>query len=159
MLHLIHGGARRIAILTGPEHLSIGKNRMKGYLKALTEKQIEVDQRLIVRCDDFSVEAAKEAVSKLLESDKRPDAIFGINDDMAIGALEAVKEKTVANITKVVNDIIDGQVRDGRFANAEITFKDIAIVKKVFIEMLTNIYHSRIAYPALEKKEENNPKN
>lgn len=93
VLHLIHGGARRIAILTGPEHLSIGKNRMKGYLKALTEKQIEVDQRLIVRCDDFSVEAAKEAVSKLLESDKRPDAIFGINDDMAIGALEAVKGK------------------------------------------------------------------
>ena len=82
---------------------------------------------------------------------------------MMADAVEAVsrtlKEKTVANITKVVNDIIDGQVRDGRFANAEITFKDIAIVKKVFIEMLTNIYHSRIAYPALEKKEENNPKN
>ena len=82
---------------------------------------------------------------------------------MMADAVEAVsrtlKEKTVANITKVVNDIIDGQVRDGRFANAEITFKDIAIVKKVFIEMLTNIYHSRIAYPAMEKKEENNPKN
>ena len=82
---------------------------------------------------------------------------------MMADAVEAVsrtlKEKTVANITKVVNDIIDGQVRDGRFVNAEITFKDIAIVKKVFIEMLTNIYHSRIAYPALEKKEENNPKN
>ena len=82
---------------------------------------------------------------------------------MMADAVEAVsrtlKEKTVANITKVVNDIIDGQVRDGRFANAEITFKDIAIVNKVFIEMLTNIYHSRIAYPALEKKEENNPKN
>ena len=78
-------------------------------------------------------------------------------------AVEAVsrtlKEKTVSNITKIVNDIIDNQVRDGRFANADITFRDIATVKKVFIEMLTNIYHSRIAYPALEKKEEKNNTN
>ena len=82
---------------------------------------------------------------------------------MMADAVEAVsrtlKEKTVSNITKIVNDIIDNQVRDGRFANADITFRDIATVKKVFIEMLTNIYHSRIAYPALEKKEEKNNTN
>ena len=77
---------------------------------------------------------------------------------MMADAVEAVSRtlavKTEENITKVVNDIIDGQLKDGRFANAEITFKDIAIVKRVFIEMLTNIYHSRIAYPKLENKEE-----
>ena len=78
---------------------------------------------------------------------------------MMADAVEAVSRtlavKTEENITKLVNDIIDGQVREGRFVNADITFKDIATVKKVFIEMLTNIYHSRIAYPKLEKKEEN----
>lgn len=78
---------------------------------------------------------------------------------MMADAVEAVSRtlanKTEENITKLVNDIIDGQLADGRFANADITFKDIATVKKVFIEMLTNIYHSRIAYPKLEKKEEN----
>lgn len=78
---------------------------------------------------------------------------------MMADAVEAVSRtlsnKTEENITKLVNDIIDGQVQDGRFVNADITFKDITIVKKVFIEMLTNIYHSRIAYPKLEKKEEN----
>ncbi len=30
---------------------------------------------------------------RLLESNNRPDAIFGISDDMAIGAMEASKEK------------------------------------------------------------------
>ena len=34
--HFILGGAKRIALITGPENLSIGKNRMKGYLKAMT---------------------------------------------------------------------------------------------------------------------------
>lgn len=77
---------------------------------------------------------------------------------MMADAVEAVSrtltEKTEENIAQAVNSIIDGQVQDGRFANADITFKDIATVKQVFIEMLTNIYHSRIAYPKLEKKED-----
>ncbi len=78
---------------------------------------------------------------------------------MMADAVEAVSrtlsDKTEENITKLVNDIIDGQVADKRFVNSDITFKDIATVKKVFIGMLTNIYHSRIAYPKLEKKDDN----
>ena len=91
--HLIHGGARRIALLTGPEQLSIGKNRMKGYLKAMTLNKLEINTDYIVRCEDFSVKAAKEATQRLLNMKNMPDAIFGINDDMAIGAIEAIKEK------------------------------------------------------------------
>ena len=72
---------------------------------------------------------------------------------MMADAVEAVSrtlvDKTEENITKVVNNIIDGQLQDGRYANADI----IATVKKVFIEMLTNIYHSRIAYPKLKQEE------
>lgn len=91
--HLIQGGAKKIALITGPEQLSIGKNRMKGYLKAMTMNKLEINTEYIVRCNDFSVKAAKEATSKLLALKNVPDAIFGINDDMAIGAIEAIKEK------------------------------------------------------------------
>ncbi|CCZ10572.1 MULTISPECIES: LacI family DNA-binding transcriptional regulator [Culturomica] len=91
--HLIHGGARKIALLTGPEHMSIGKNRMKGYLKAMTVNKLEINTDYIVRCEDFSVKSAKEATTRLLNLKHIPDAIFGINDDMAIGAIEAIKEK------------------------------------------------------------------
>lgn len=91
--HLIRGGAKRIAIITGPEQLSIGKNRMKGYLKAMSAYKLPIQDDLIIRCDDFSVKAAQEATEKLLNMETRPDAIFGINDDMAIGAIEAIKEK------------------------------------------------------------------
>ena len=90
--HLIHGGARRIALLTGPEQLSIGKNRMKGYLKAMTLNKLEINTDYIVRCEDFSVKAAKEATQRLLNMKNMPDAIFGINDDMAIGAMKQLHQ-------------------------------------------------------------------
>lgn len=91
--HLIQVGAKRIALLTGPEQLSIGRNRMKGYLKALTMHRLEINTDYIARCEDLSVQAAKEATLRLLNMKNIPDAIFGINDDMAIGAIEAIKEK------------------------------------------------------------------
>lgn len=71
--------------------------------------------------------------------------------DAVEAASRTLRDKTEENITRLVNDIIDGQVGEGRFRNAEITFKDIAVVKRVYIEMLTNIYHSRIAYPRLKQ--------
>ena len=73
--------------------MSIGKNRMKGYLKAMTINKLEINTDYIVRCEDFSVKSAKEATNRLLNLKNIPDAIFGINDDMAIGAIEAIKEK------------------------------------------------------------------
>ena len=74
--------------------------------------------------------------------------------DAVEAASRSLVDKTEENITKLINDIIDTQTKEGRFENADITFKDIGTVKKVFIGMLTNIYHSRIAYPKLEKKED-----
>lgn len=66
---------------------------MKGYLKAMTVNKLEINTDYIVRCEDFSVKSAKEATTRLLNLKHIPDAIFGINDDMAIGAIEAIKEK------------------------------------------------------------------
>ena len=66
---------------------------MKGYLKAMTLSKLDINTDYIMRCEDFSVKAAKEATQRLLNTGNIPDAIFGINDDMAIGAIEAIKEK------------------------------------------------------------------
>lgn len=89
--HLIAGGAKRIALLTGPEHMLIGRNRLRGYKAALTNHNIEIDNKLITRCN-LTVDDAKNATLRLLEMENRPDAIFGINDEVAIGALFAIKE-------------------------------------------------------------------
>ncbi|MCY1634352.1 LacI family DNA-binding transcriptional regulator [Marinifilum sp. D737] len=89
--HLIEGGAKRIAFLTGPEYMLFGRNRMRGYKKALKEKGMEIDETLISRCD-FTVEDAKNASLELLKRSNRPDAFFAINDELAIGAMTAAKE-------------------------------------------------------------------
>ncbi len=52
---------------------------------------------LIWHCSDFTVEAGKEATRQLLSRQERPDAIFGITDDLAIGAIEAIKEKDLTS--------------------------------------------------------------
>ena len=67
-------------------------------------------------------------------------------------ASRALEIKDEENLTKLVNNLIDGLLQDGRFANADLTFKDISTVKRVFTEMLVNVYHARIAYPKLQTK-------
>ncbi|MDE7074585.1 MAG: HDIG domain-containing protein [Odoribacter sp.] len=74
--------------------------------------------------------------------------------DAVEAASRALPQKTEENITQLVDKIINDQLQDGRFANAEITFKEIAMIKQVFTEVLVNIYHSRIAYPKLDKTED-----
>ncbi|HAM99343.1 MAG TPA: LacI family transcriptional regulator [Marinilabiliales bacterium] len=89
--HLIDKGCKRIALLTGPEHMLTGRNRYRGYKAALANHDLADDPKLLVRCN-LTVEDAREATRRLLDMDNPPDAIFGINDEVAIGALFAIKE-------------------------------------------------------------------
>ncbi len=52
-------------------------------------------------------------------------------------------------IGQLVDQIIDTQVQEKQFDNADITFKDISTVKGIFKRMLLNIYHVRVAYPSM----------
>ncbi|HCC86519.1 MAG TPA: hydrolase [Porphyromonadaceae bacterium] len=56
-------------------------------------------------------------------------------------------------IRTLVDKIIDSQVNEGYFKLAPITFRDIQMVKDVFVDKLQTIYHSRIAYPELKQPE------
>lgn len=71
--------------------------------------------------------------------------------DAVEASSRSLKEHTEEGITVLVNKIIDGQIADGLFKNAPLTFKDVENIKKVFIEKLKIIYHTRISYPDLKK--------
>lgn len=71
--------------------------------------------------------------------------------DAVEAASRSLKDYSSESITNLVNKIIDGQVADGMFKDAPITFKDIDTIKKTFIKRLGTIYHTRIAYPELKK--------
>ncbi len=52
------------------------------------------------------------------------------------------------SINDLVDNIIDNQVKEKQFDDANITFKDISSVKKIFKQTLKNIFHVRITYPS-----------
>ncbi|MCT4616435.1 MAG: HDIG domain-containing protein [Marinifilaceae bacterium] len=67
--------------------------------------------------------------------------------DSIEAASRSLKSKTPENIRQLIENIIDGKVKDGRFENADISFKNISQIKEIFSQSLINIYHGRIEYP------------
>ena len=90
--HFYENGCKRIAYISGPEHLNISQNRKVGYLNGLKECGLAYDENLMVHCN-LSIEDAKLATQKLLQLENKPDAIFGVNDTIAFAAMIEVKKQ------------------------------------------------------------------
>ena len=73
--------------------------------------------------------------------------------DSCEAASHSLKEYTEESIAKLVDQLVDQQVKDGLFSECKITFYDIAVAKQVLIERLKAIYHTRIQYPERIVKE------
>ncbi|HET8808786.1 MAG TPA: HDIG domain-containing protein [Flavobacteriaceae bacterium] len=73
-------------------------------------------------------------------------AILMMSDSVE-AASKSLKEPTALLIDKFVEKIIDKQMDEGQFLNADITFKEIQTIKKVLKRKLNNIYHLRVEYP------------
>ena len=70
--------------------------------------------------------------------------------DTVEAASRSLTEYTEETISALVNRLIDAQMADGFFTDCPITFHDIATAKKVLIERLMSMYHTRIQYPQLK---------
>ncbi len=98
--YLITLGHRNVAFITGPMNSPISVDRDQGYEKALTLAGIK-RQRALTVTGDFSVESGIRAVESLLARADRFSAVFCSNDEMAIGAVNALK----AHNLRVPDDI------------------------------------------------------
>ncbi|HBR53099.1 MAG TPA: phosphohydrolase [Flavobacteriaceae bacterium] len=67
--------------------------------------------------------------------------------DSVEAASKSLKEPTSTKIDAFVEKIVDSQMEQGQFLNANITFKEIQSIKKVLKKKLNNIYHLRVEYP------------
>ncbi|NKI30389.1 LacI family DNA-binding transcriptional regulator [Croceivirga thetidis] len=90
--HLIHTGKRRIAIIKETENSYNSEKRFKGYLKALRDNDIEIDEKIILSTEDISLEKGKSMGNILLSQKNRPDAVFAITDSAAIGVIKALNK-------------------------------------------------------------------
>ncbi len=67
--------------------------------------------------------------------------------DSVEAASKSLKSPNTNLIDEFVEKIINKQIEDDQFENANITFKDIQLIKKILKAKLNNIFHLRIEYP------------
>jgi LacI family transcriptional regulator len=96
--HLIAAGRRRIVHISGPLGNIDAEERAAAFAGALARHK---DVQSIVIQGDFYEESGNAAVTTLIESGQAFDAIFAGNDMMAIGALEALRDRGL----KVPDDV------------------------------------------------------
>ncbi len=159
--HLIDQGYRRIAILAGPENLKISNKRMEGYLQTLKYNGLRVNKNYIVHCD-FNQQYAYEATKELVAMKQRPDAIFTISDRMAIGAMQAIKEKGLSmpqdiGLVGFNNEPVTSLVTPSITSVEMYAFEIGKATAKLFLEMLHSdadmSYHEVVIKPKLVVRE------
>ncbi|MBN2393961.1 MAG: substrate-binding domain-containing protein [Anaerolineae bacterium] len=96
VVHLIQDHhLRRIAFINSPENRPTARPRYQAYVQALQDNDIAVDPDLVIS-GDWTVRAGREAVEVLLDQHKADvQAIVASNDNMALGALEALQERGI----------------------------------------------------------------
>ncbi|SFD71567.1 LacI family DNA-binding transcriptional regulator [Massilia yuzhufengensis] len=91
-MHLLDAGHRRIGLVNGEGWIEAAAERLKGYRQALSTRDIPFDPAL-VREGDWQVGTGHAHALALLALPDPPTALFCANDLMAVGALEAVRER------------------------------------------------------------------
>ena len=89
--YLIGKGYKKIAHFAGPRELVICIKRWKGYVDALTKKGFDVIDEF-VRYGGLHEQDGYDSMDALLKEGKLPDAIFAVNDPVAIGAFQRIGE-------------------------------------------------------------------
>jgi len=66
--------------------------------------------------------------------------------DSSEAAARSLKNPNVENIDALIEKVINHQINDNQFVNADITLKEITQLKKLFKKKLVNIHHARVEY-------------
>jgi LacI family transcriptional regulator len=90
--HLIARGCGRIAHITGPENFSVVRERAAAYADALGQAGLPAGEPLR---GSWSERWGHEAVAGLWSRAEKPDGIFCGNDQIARGAVDALRERGV----------------------------------------------------------------
>ncbi|MCF8226664.1 MAG: HDIG domain-containing protein [Bacteroidales bacterium] len=77
---------------------------------------------------------------------KKEMAVLMVADSVEAAA-RSMKDISDESLSKLVENIVEHQTEEDQYAEAEITFSDISIIKEIFKQKLINIYHARISYP------------
>lgn len=98
--YLVSMGHRRIGVISGRKDNPHTRDRMSGYKLSLQQAGIEFDETLIAE-GDFTMWSGLDTANYFCKMKNKPTALFCMNDEMAIGAIQTLKN----NKLRVPEDI------------------------------------------------------
>ena len=88
--HLIQQGHKDIAYISGSLFKADGVNRLEGHKRALNDAGLNYEPSLMVE-GDFQAKSGEAGIEKLFGADKHFTAVACANDEMASGAINALR--------------------------------------------------------------------
>ncbi len=89
---IINRGHKKIGIISGPTEIYTAQERLTGYLRALTDYNIEINNDYIVY-SEYSKHGGVDAFQQLLNLEERPTAIFTTNYPITVNSMKTMMEK------------------------------------------------------------------
>jgi LacI family transcriptional regulator len=145
--HLIDLGCKNIALFSSVDNLSVGKLRAEGYLKALENNNIPINENLIVRTES---EADMKDKIKAVFDNNKIDGIFALDENDSVAALKMSLKKGF----KIPKEISIIGFADGILASRRLT-PSLTTVSQHGIEI--GEVAAKLLIERLESKEENLP--
>lgn len=93
--YLIKSGCKKIAHITSDSNLSTNNHRLQGYIDALKTNNIPIRKDYIIQAKGFNHEDGTAPAEVLLNSNDMPDAIFTVNDRLAVSVMRMAKKLNI----------------------------------------------------------------
>ncbi len=90
--YLVNNCHQKIVLIKGNEATEPAKERKRGYMDALIQEGIAIDEIGVTGNDEFSIENGYQSTKKILSTSMKPTAIFALSNLIGLGVLKAVKE-------------------------------------------------------------------
>jgi DNA-binding LacI/PurR family transcriptional regulator len=139
--HLLDRGRRRIAMVAGPQDMAGGAERLQGFRDVLGRR---AGRRVVAAA--YTIDAGRDAMSRLLADWPDLDAVFVASDLLAAGALQALRSAG----REVPGDVLVGGFDDSAIAGATgppltTVRQPLAQVAAEMVEVLTHLIAGRPA--------------
>jgi LacI family transcriptional regulator len=93
--HLIGLGHRRIAMISEALDVSTSRERLQGYREALEAAAVEQRAEYVVQASAVDARSGRDAALRLVDLEEPPTAIFAVNNIVAVGVVEAARERGI----------------------------------------------------------------
>ncbi len=93
--YIIEQGHKEIALIEGKPEFRSTYKRKQGFINAHQEAGLRINEDYIIK-GNYDLESGYAAMQIILELKRRPSAVFCSNDEMALGAMKAIKQRAIS---------------------------------------------------------------